>query len=119
MLDCARTNQWSDGQRHREYFASDLSTQLPEATAFVVHIASSGIEYDVPSDQTVVAVLSKAGVVIPTFCEQGTCGTCLTRVIAGTPDHRDVILSEEERARGNQFTPCCSRSKSRVLVLDL
>lgn len=119
VLDVARRSDWSDAQLHREYFAADSSAESRKATSFKVRVASSGAEFEVPEDQTVVSVLARAGIVIPTFCEQGTCGTCLTRVIAGIPDHRDVVLSEEERARADQFTPCCSRSKSQLLVLDL
>ncbi len=52
-------------------------------------------------------------------CEQDVCGTCLTRVLEGDPDHRDVYLTPEEPAANDQFTPCCSRSKSARLVLDL
>jgi vanillate monooxygenase ferredoxin subunit len=52
-------------------------------------------------------------------CEQGVCGTCLTRVLEGEIDHRDVYLTPEEQAAGDQFTPCCSRAKSARLVLDL
>ena len=47
------------------------------------------------------------------------CGTCLTRVLEGTPDHRDMFLLPDEQAKNDQFTPCCSRSKSPMLVLDL
>jgi len=68
---------------------------------------------------TVVQALSAAGVEIATSCEQGVCGTCLTRVLEGEPDHRDMYLTEEEQAANDQFTPCCSRSVSPVLVLDL
>ncbi|MFX4853961.1 2Fe-2S iron-sulfur cluster binding domain-containing protein, partial [Acinetobacter baumannii] len=50
---------------------------------------------------------------------QGICGTCLVRVLEGEPDHRDLYLSPEEQARNDQFTPCCSRARSRTLVLDL
>jgi vanillate O-demethylase ferredoxin subunit len=68
---------------------------------------------------TVVAALAQAGVEVPTSCEQGVCGTCLTRVLSGEPDHRDVYLLDEEKAANDQFLPCCSRSKSPMLVLDL
>jgi vanillate O-demethylase ferredoxin subunit len=56
---------------------------------------------------------------VPTSCEQGVCGTCLTRVLEGTPVHRDMYLTPEEQAKGDQFTPCCSRASSARLVLDL
>ena len=52
-------------------------------------------------------------------CEQGVCGTCLTRVLEGECDHRDDCLTPEEQAANDQFTPCCSRAKSARLVLDL
>jgi vanillate O-demethylase ferredoxin subunit len=55
----------------------------------------------------------------PVSCEQGICGTCVTRVLEGTPDHRDLYLTEDEHAKNDRFTPCCSRAKSQMLVLDL
>jgi len=64
-------------------------------------------------------VLHEHGISLPVSCEQGACGTCLTRVIAGEPDHRDSYLTDEERCRNDQFLPCCSRSRSACLVLDL
>ena len=72
-----------------------------------------------PADVSVVRALADADVEILTSCEQGVCGTCLTRVLDGDPEHRDVYLTDEEHARNDQFTPCCSRSKSALLVLDL
>jgi vanillate O-demethylase ferredoxin subunit len=59
------------------------------------------------------------GVEILTSCEQGVCGTCITRVLQGECDHRDLYFTDEEKAKHDQFTPCCSRAKSAVLVLDL
>jgi vanillate O-demethylase ferredoxin subunit len=56
---------------------------------------------------------------IMTACEQGVCGTCITRVLEGEVEHRDMYLTEEERASNEQFLPCCSRARSKVLVLDL
>ena len=72
-----------------------------------------------PKDLSVTAALAAEGVDIPTSCEQGVCGTCLTRVLGGTPDHRDVFLLPDEHQKNDQFTPCCSRSKSQMLILDL
>ena len=70
-------------------------------------------------DQTVTQALSAAGVEVQTSCEQGVCGTCLTRVLSGVPDHKDLYLTPEEQAANDQFTPCCSRAKTPRLVLDL
>ncbi|MDB5950132.1 MAG: oxidoreductase, partial [Massilia sp.] len=81
--------------------------------------AASGKVFTIPVGRTVVGVLAENGVDIPVSCEQGVCGTCLTRVLDGVPDHRDVYLTDEERAANDQFTPCCSRSKSAMLSLDL
>ena len=73
----------------------------------------------VPSGKTVLAVLQEQGIEIPVSCEQGICGTCVTRVLRGTPEHRDHYLTDEERAANDQFTPCCSRAVSAELLLDL
>jgi vanillate O-demethylase ferredoxin subunit len=75
--------------------------------------------FDIPPDRPITAVLADHGIEVPTSCEQGVCGTCLTRVLEGEPDHRDFYLTDDERARGDQMTLCCSRSKSALLVLDL
>jgi vanillate O-demethylase ferredoxin subunit len=75
--------------------------------------------YRVAKDETVVAALAQQGIDIPTSCAQGVCGTCLTRVIDGEPEHRDLYQSDQERTRNDQFTPCCSRARSAMLVLDL
>jgi vanillate O-demethylase ferredoxin subunit len=88
-------------------------------TAFIVKLASSGHEISVAADQTVLDALHAAGLDIPVSCGQGICGTCLTRVVEGTPDHRDMYLTPEEQDANDQFTPCCSRAKSATLVLDL
>lgn len=114
----AKQNGWASGNVHLEYFGAPQQ----EASAngeFEVRIASSGKCYSVPPDKTVVRVLEENGIDVPISCEQGVCGTCITRVLDGTPDHRDVYFTDEERAKNDQFTPCCSRAKSRMLVLDL
>ena len=88
-------------------------------TAFIVKLASTGQEIPVAADQTVLDVLHSAGLNVPISCGQGICGTCLTRGVEGTPDHRDMYLTPEEQDANDQFTPCCSRAKSATLVLDL
>jgi vanillate O-demethylase ferredoxin subunit len=88
-------------------------------SSFEVKIASSGKIIPVPADKSVVQALAEAGIEIITSCGEGVCGTCLTRVLEGTPEHWDSYLTPEEQAANNQFTPCCSRSESALLVLDL
>jgi vanillate monooxygenase ferredoxin subunit len=87
--------------------------------AFDVKIASTGKLIHVAKDKTVVAALAEAGIDIPTSCAEGVCGTCLTRVLEGEMEHHDMFLTAEERGRNDQFTPCCSRARSPMLVLDL
>ena len=109
---------WPKDQVHLEYFGA-----APQDTAgdraFQVKIASSGATYDVPADKTVVHALQEHGIEILVSCEQGVCGTCITRVLQGECDHRDLYFTDEEKSKHDQFTPCCSRAKSSVLVLDL
>jgi vanillate O-demethylase ferredoxin subunit len=103
---------------HKEYFGAVLQASADDGE-FQVKLASSGDVYSVPADKTVLEVLVQNGVDVPFSCEQGVCGTCLTRVLEGVPDHRDMYLSDEEQEKNDQFMPCCSRSKSKLLVLDL
>lgn len=118
VLGAARAAGWPDARLHREYFGA-AAIDLTRAGRFEVQIASTGRVIGVAADCSVVAALAAAGIHVPTSCEQGVCGTCLTRVVEGTPDHHDHYLTPDEQARGDQFTPCCSRSKSPRLVLDL
>lgn len=114
----ASARGWPDAQIRFEYFAG-RAVDTSHDGSFEVRLGRSGRTMCVPAGKTVVRVLAEHGVEVPTACEQGVCGTCLTRVLDGEPEHRDSFLSEAERARNDQFTPCCSRAKSCVLVLDL
>jgi vanillate O-demethylase ferredoxin subunit len=99
---------------------SDATQDLIEANAaFTVELVKSGQRLDVPADQTVLQVLEAAGIDVPMSCGQGICGTCVTRVVDGVPDHRDMYFTGEEQDANDQFTPCCSRSKTALLRLDL
>jgi vanillate monooxygenase ferredoxin subunit len=114
----ARAQGWPDARVHVEFFGA-APVVAAEGGGFEVMLARTGRVVPVPADRTVVQALAAAGVAVPTSCEQGVCGTCLTRVIDGQPDHRDLYLTPEEQAAGDQFLPCCSRAKSPRLVLDL
>lgn len=117
-LATARNAGWHEAQLHYEFFGAESAKSDSDA-GFEIQLASSGRVIMVPRDQTVVQALAAFGVDIMVSCEQGLCGTCLTRVIEGVPDHRDSFLTQEEQAANDQFTPCCSRSRSPKLVLDL
>ena len=98
-----------------------FSTPMPEDgdQAFEVELASTGEVFTIPAGKTIVEVLEAADVDVMYDCARGDCGICQTDVISGTPDHRDVVLSDSERAAGNVMQICVSRAKSARLVLDL
>lgn len=118
VLNTARAAGWPEAQIHYEFFGAEVLKSDSDAS-FEIKLASSGRIIMVPKDQSVVQALAAAGVDIMISCEQGVCGTCLTRVLEGVPDHKDSYLTPEEQAANDQFTPCCSRSKTPQLVLDL
>jgi vanillate O-demethylase ferredoxin subunit len=118
VLSAARGAGWPETQLHYEFFSAAPVKSAADGS-FEVKLASSGRIVLVPKDKSVVQALAQVGVEIVTSCEQGVCGTCLTRVLEGEPDHRDLFLTPEEQASNDQFTPCCSRSKSPLLVLDI
>ena len=120
VLATAAARGWAPANIHREYFGAPASgADAVGSATFDIQIASTGQVLTVPADRAVTDILAEHGIEIPISCEQGVCGTCLTRVLEGVPDHRDVYLTDEEKAGNDQFTPCCSRSKSALLVLDL
>jgi vanillate O-demethylase ferredoxin subunit len=112
----SRRAGWPEPSIHREHFGANAARS---GSQFEVMVASTRRTYLVPEGLSVTQVLNREGLRIPVSCEQGVCGTCLTRVLDGVPDHRDLYLSGEERQRNDAFLPCCSRARSEVLVLDL
>ena len=118
VLGAARRRGWPEAELHYEFFGA-APVDAAGNRAFEVQLASSGRVIPVAADRSVVQALAEAGVTVMTSCEQGVCGTCLTRVIDGQPEHRDQYLTPEEQAANDQFLPCCSRAKSARLVLDL
>ena len=106
-----------EDQIHVEYFSPK---DVPASEGgFVVELARSGGSHLIPAGKTILDVLRDSGLDVPASCEKGVCGTCETRVLAGSPDHRDAILTESEKRAGETMMICCSGSKSERLVLDL
>ncbi|MCC3313880.1 PDR/VanB family oxidoreductase [Nocardia africana] len=95
------------------------SVDTGEDRPFELRLPRSGRTLHVPADRSIVDVLESAGVAIMTSCREGTCGSCETGVLKGEVEHRDSVLTAEERRRGTTFMPCVSRAISNVLVLDL
>jgi vanillate O-demethylase ferredoxin subunit len=112
----AEKSGFPPAQIRREYFsAAPVAPPAGGEDSFEIQIASTGAVYAVPADKSVAQVLEENGIGVPISCEQGVCGTCITRLLAGEPDHRDMLALDGAA----EFTPCCSRSFSPRLVLDL
>ncbi|MGI9422384.1 MAG: PDR/VanB family oxidoreductase [Hyphomicrobiaceae bacterium] len=104
-------------QIHFELFASPASHAGDQP--FEIEISSTGQVFSIPADKTIVEVLEAEGVDVMYDCQRGDCGICQTNIVSGEPDHRDVVLSESERASGKVMQICVSRAKSPRLVLDI
>ena len=103
--------------KHVEYFSSP---NAPAAEGgYVVVLARSGREIPIKAGTTILETLRGLGMNVPASCEQGVCGTCETRVIEGRPDHRDILLTPQEKASNKTMMICCSGSLDSRLVLDL
>lgn len=107
------------GTVHFEWFTTPDSAEPQESNSFTVRLERSGTEFEVPEHKSILEVLEENGFERPFSCREGLCGTCVTNVLAGEPEHRDYVLSDEERESGKLMTICCSRSKSPILTLDL
>jgi vanillate O-demethylase ferredoxin subunit len=121
MIDAVKSAALGKGfatdRIHYELFKA--SAPAGNDTAFEVEIASTGQVVSVAADQTIVQALQAAGL-DPLFdCLRGDCGICQTGVASGIPDHRDVILTDAERASNKIMQICVSRAKTDRLVLDL
>lgn len=102
---------------HREYFAAKEAAATDGS--YTVTLARSQRTLQIQPGQTLLDGLIAIGAE-PTFsCQQGICGTCEVKVLEGTPDHRDMVLTDAEQAANDRMMVCCSGAKSARLVLDL
>lgn len=102
---------------HVEYFSA--KEESAKGGGYIVQLARSGKEFLIPPGKSILDVLREGGVFVSSSCEEGVCGACETVVISGEPDHRDAILSDDERKASKTMMTCVSGSKSARLVLDL
>jgi ferredoxin-NADP reductase len=114
-----RSAPWPRGALHLERFAPKADADAGPKGWFEVELARSGKILLVPPDKSILEVVEEAGTQILSSCQEGTCGTCETPVLSGVPDHRDSVLTPEERATGDMIMICVSRAASARLVLDL
>lgn len=106
------------GLLHMERFAPKEQPE-GENTEFEVELAQTGTKITVAPDVSVLDAVRASGVEVLFSCTEGTCGTCETDVLDGTPDHRDSVLTDEEREAGETMMICVSRCRGKRLVLDL
>jgi ferredoxin-NADP reductase len=121
LLDAVerRCAGWPPGTLHVERFAPKEVGAPVLAGAFEVELAQSGVTVTVPPDRSVLDALEDAGAAPLSSCREGTCGTCETAVLSGVVDHRDSLLTDDERGAHDTMFPCVSRAACPKLVLDL
>jgi ferredoxin-NADP reductase len=115
----AATATWSAGTLHVERFTPVELAHPVVDEEFEVELALSDVVLAVPPGTSVLEVISDAGVDVLSSCAEGTCGTCETAVLAGEVDHRDSVLTAEEKAANESMMICVSRSRCPRLVLEL
>ncbi|SFL44991.1 PDR/VanB family oxidoreductase [Geodermatophilus ruber] len=110
---------WGPGALHVERFTAAPRVTDGEDSTFEVVLEQSGLTLEVPPELSVLEAVENAGVPVLSSCTEGTCGTCETTVLEGEVDHRDVILTDEEKAANDTMMICVSRCRGPRLVLDL
>jgi ferredoxin-NADP reductase len=104
---------------HRVHFERFAAAAPLGGGTFTVELARSGHVLSIAENESILQALRTAGITAASSCEEGICGTCEVRVLSGTPDHRDAVLSAAERQANRSMMICCSRSTGERLVLDI
>ncbi|WP_236787858.1 PDR/VanB family oxidoreductase [Amycolatopsis sp. GM8] len=109
---------WPGGALHVERFQARTpsASELAAEREFVVVCDRADVTVTVPSGQSIMDCLDAAGVSVPSACRDGVCGSCQTRVLKGSPEHRDAVLNPADT---DSIMVCVSRAASPELVLDL
>lgn len=102
---------WEAFRASEETLAGDHRADGPFEVVFC------GETYEIPEGESVLDVFEDEDVPIMSRCQEGTCGTCVVRVTAGTPDHRDSFFTEEQHENG-AFATCVSRALSPTLTME-
>lgn len=116
VLESASDLGWAAHQLHSELFAGSLGSGLE--SSFEVELRNSGVTLQVPAGKSLLEVMLEANLDPMFDCRRGDCGVCVAQVLEGEAEHRDICLSERERASGS-FCTCVSRASGTRLVLDL
>ena len=102
---------------HLEYFSAKEEAALDGG--YEIELAKSNLILKVPAGKSILDVVFEAGISVPSSCREGICGSCETAILCGEADHRDALLSDEEKESNQTMMICCSGAKSKKLVLDL
>ena len=118
LLEAVRdmSGHWPASAVHFESFVDAAAAERPEDRPFTVVLARSGARIEVPPGRSILEAMRASGHDAPSSCESGTCGTCRTVLISGEPDHRDMVLTQEERA--SRIMICVSRARSAEIAID-
>ena len=116
VTSAAERAGWSTDTVHLERFGAEVNT---DGAPFTVVAARSQVSFEVLPGERIAEKLAAHGILVPMSCQSGVCGTCMVNVVEGMPDHRDSVQTDTEKASNRRITVCCSRSKTRRLVLDL
>jgi ferredoxin-NADP reductase len=114
-----RCADWPTGSLHLERFAPKDVGEPVLTGAFEVELALTGRTLTVPPDRSILQVVEDSGLSVLSSCQEGTCGTCETTVLAGEVDHRDSLLTPDEQAANDTMFICVSRAACPKLVLEL
>jgi len=109
------SSSWLSGTVHFEYFSNTEVSPQAADKPFIVKLARSGAVFEVPAGQTILGVLLQAGFDVVYNCGEGTCGTCIVPLFEGDADHRDIVLTDQEKSNG--IVICCSRAKTPAITI--
>ena len=119
VSEVASAKGWNPAQIHWEYFVAPETDDDTPNSSFEIELVPDGQVITVGEDETVVDALLREGHFVVTSCAEGVCGTCLLELVEGDPDHRDHYLSDADKARGDCFMPCVSRSNGGRLKIKM
>lgn len=114
------TKDWPEDAVRRESFTATTLLDPSKNKPFTVELNSTGVEYEVPANMTLLETLENAGVELYAECREGLCGTCEVGIISGDAEHRDQVLTAKEKQANNSIMTCVSRGcAGEKLVLDI
>ncbi|MFF5285752.1 PDR/VanB family oxidoreductase [Streptomyces sp. NPDC013171] len=111
-------DRWTGPLRVERFGAAPVERASGEG-GFEVELRRTGRTLRVEPGRTLLDTVREVVPGVAYSCEEGWCGTCETKVLAGTPEHHDTVLGEDEKASGTTMMICVGRSRGERLVLDL